>query len=221
MVETWEPRFTFHGFRSRGTGSVTARSSWPRTASRASWCTPTRRRRVRSSVPTRCVNQLQHNIQWGQRGNFLEVPTDCPQRDERLGWTGDAQVFIRTAAFNMRTWPRFSPNGRTTSTTRPGQGRVTIPSVVPSILDTRRRSGLGGRRGHLPLDGPPLLRRHAATGKPITARSCVSSQYLADDRPRRGHPLLRRRRRTGRGLRRLAGAATAAGRTEGGTPKDI
>ena len=47
------------------------------------------------------MNQLQHNIRWGQKGNFLDVPTDCPQRDERLGWTGDAQVFSRTAAFNM------------------------------------------------------------------------------------------------------------------------
>ena len=47
------------------------------------------------------LNQLQHNITWGQKSNFLEVPTDCPQRDERLGWTGDAQVFVRTAAFNM------------------------------------------------------------------------------------------------------------------------
>ena len=47
------------------------------------------------------LNQLQHNIVWGQKGNFLDVPTDCPQRDERLGWTGDAQVFIRTSAFNM------------------------------------------------------------------------------------------------------------------------
>ena len=47
------------------------------------------------------VNQLQENIQWGQRGNFLDVPTDCPQRDERLGWTGDAQAFFSTAGFNM------------------------------------------------------------------------------------------------------------------------
>lgn len=46
------------------------------------------------------INQLQHNIQWGQKGNFLDVPTDCPQRDERLGWTGDAQAFFNTAAFN-------------------------------------------------------------------------------------------------------------------------
>ena len=47
------------------------------------------------------INQLQHNIQWGQKGNFVDIPTDCPQRDERLGWTGDAQVFSRTATFNM------------------------------------------------------------------------------------------------------------------------
>jgi alpha-L-rhamnosidase len=47
------------------------------------------------------VNRLQKNIEWGQRSNFLTVPTDCPQRDERLGWLGDAQVFIRTASFNM------------------------------------------------------------------------------------------------------------------------
>ncbi len=47
------------------------------------------------------INQLQHNIQWGQKGNFVDIPTDCPQRDERLGWTGDAQVFTRTATFNL------------------------------------------------------------------------------------------------------------------------
>jgi alpha-L-rhamnosidase len=53
------------------------------------------------------LNQLQSNIVWGQRGNYFEVPTDCPQRDERLGWTGDAQVFVRTATFNMNVAPFF------------------------------------------------------------------------------------------------------------------
>jgi alpha-L-rhamnosidase len=51
------------------------------------------------SDPT--VNQLQSNILWSQRGNFISIPTDCPQRDERLGWMGDAQIFVRTASFNM------------------------------------------------------------------------------------------------------------------------
>lgn len=47
------------------------------------------------------VNRVYQNVVWGQRGNFLSVPTDCPQRDERLGWTGDAQIFCGTAMFNM------------------------------------------------------------------------------------------------------------------------
>ncbi len=46
------------------------------------------------------INQLYHNILWGQKSNYLDIPTDCPQRDERLGWTGDAQIFFRAAAFN-------------------------------------------------------------------------------------------------------------------------
>ncbi len=47
------------------------------------------------------VNQLFKNALWGQKGNFLDIPTDCPQRDERLGWTGDIQIFSATACFNM------------------------------------------------------------------------------------------------------------------------
>ena len=54
------------------------------------------------------INKLYSNIVWGQRGNFLSVPTDCPQRDERLGWTGDAQVFARTATYNMNVDPFYS-----------------------------------------------------------------------------------------------------------------
>ena len=52
------------------------------------------------------VNRLFLNALWGQRGNFLDVPTDCPQRDERMGWTGDAEVFCPTASFNLYT-PAF------------------------------------------------------------------------------------------------------------------
>lgn len=49
------------------------------------------------------INQLQHNIEWGQRSNFFDIPTDCPQRDERLGWTGDACVFCATGSYNFNT----------------------------------------------------------------------------------------------------------------------
>jgi alpha-L-rhamnosidase len=97
--EVYEPRFTFHGFRYvEVTGypgeppldAITGRvvhSATPPTGS------------FECSSPM--VNKLQSNIVWGQRGNFLSIPTDCPQRDERLGWMGDAQIFVRTASFNM------------------------------------------------------------------------------------------------------------------------
>lgn len=87
------------------------------------------------------LNQLQRNIQWGQKGNFLDVPTDCPQRDERLGWTGDAQAFFRTAAYNMNVNNFFSkwlkdlvadqlPNG-------------SVPFVVPNVLGENSAGSAG------------------------------------------------------------------------------
>ena len=96
--EVWEPSFTFHGFRYveltglkskpdlNAVTGVVITSAAPETGT------------FTCSSPL--VNQLQHNILWGQHGNYLEVPTDCPQRDERLGWMGDAQIFVRTACFN-------------------------------------------------------------------------------------------------------------------------
>ncbi len=77
------------------------------------------------------VNQLQHNIQWGQHGNFLDVPTDCPQRDERLGWTGDAQVFSRTATFNMNVNNFFS---KWLKDVAADQQNGVVPFVIPNVL---------------------------------------------------------------------------------------
>jgi alpha-L-rhamnosidase len=78
------------------------------------------------------VNQLQHNIQWGQRGNFLDVPTDCPQRDERLGWTGDAQAFARTASFNFDVENFFAKWLKDLAADQQSDGRV--PFVIPNVL---------------------------------------------------------------------------------------
>ena len=78
------------------------------------------------------LNQLQHNIQWGQRGNFLDVPTDCPQRDERLGWTGDAQAFSRTAAFNFGVNNFFAKWLRDVEADQQPNGSV--PFVIPNVL---------------------------------------------------------------------------------------
>lgn len=59
------------------------------------------------STDNQKVNKLIENIKWSQKGNFVDIPTDCPQRDERLGWTGDAQVFFKTSAYNMEVYPFF------------------------------------------------------------------------------------------------------------------
>jgi alpha-L-rhamnosidase len=87
------------------------------------------------------INQLQHNILWGQKGNFIDVPTDCPQRDERLGWTGDAQIFARTACFNMNTAPFFSKWLKDLSYNQMADGAV--PFVVPDILKGTFTDGMG------------------------------------------------------------------------------
>jgi alpha-L-rhamnosidase len=78
------------------------------------------------------VNKLQHNIQFGQKGNFLDVPTDCPQRDERLGWTGDAQVFSRTASFNMNVHNFFAKWLKDVAADQLENGSV--PHVIPNVL---------------------------------------------------------------------------------------
>ncbi len=84
------------------------------------------------------INQLQHNILWGQKGNFVDVPTDCPQRDERLGWTGDAQAFIRTACFNMDVAAFFTKwLADLRADTRPDGA---VPFVVPDVM-TREDGG--------------------------------------------------------------------------------
>ena len=86
------------------------------------------------------LNQLQHNIRWGQKGNFLDVPTDCPQRDERMGWTGDAQAFCRTATFNMQVAPFFTKWLGDLAADQYANG--SIPFVIPDVL-TNGDSGAG------------------------------------------------------------------------------
>lgn len=94
---TWEPRFTLHGFRyaeisgwpgELTTDQVTARV-YHTAMQRTGW--------FECSDPM--VNRLHENVVWSMRGNFVDIPTDCPQRDERLGWTGDIQVFAPTASY--------------------------------------------------------------------------------------------------------------------------
>ncbi|SFD80829.1 alpha-L-rhamnosidase [Paenibacillus catalpae] len=131
--EEYEPHFSFQGFR------YVKVEGWPEQAplNLDTFTGHVIHTDMEPSGTFECsnplLNKLQQNIIWGQRGNFLDVPTDCPQRDERLGWTGDAQVFIRTAAFNYDVAPFFAKWLRDLKADQRNDGGV--PFVVPHVLD--------------------------------------------------------------------------------------
>lgn len=125
-----EPRFTFHGFRYAEIQGVSAAEA---ARSEAVVFGSDLRATGWFECSDPLLNQLHSNIRWGMRGNFLEVPTDCPQRDERLGWTGDIQVFAPTAAFLMDTAGFLNSWLRDLAIDQLPDG--TVPNVVPNVLD--------------------------------------------------------------------------------------
>ncbi|MBC7960764.1 MAG: family 78 glycoside hydrolase catalytic domain [Vallitaleaceae bacterium] len=128
--ETFEPHFTFQGFRYvhvevypgdlllPNFEAVVIHSDMQETG--------------QFSCSNEQVNQLVKNINWGLKGNFVDLPTDCPQRDERLGWTGDAQVFIRTASLLRDTQMFYTKWLRDLSSEQFDNGG--IPYVIPDVL---------------------------------------------------------------------------------------
>lgn len=139
--EVFEPHFTSHGFRYIEITGLDA---------------PLKKEDVQvlvlNSLPAEqtagyetsdsLINRLYSNICWGQRGNFLSVPTDCPQRDERLGWTGDAQIFTRTATYNRMTAPFYT---RWLYTLRDDQKEDgNMPHFAPNIVNISDGSDFGG-----------------------------------------------------------------------------
>jgi alpha-L-rhamnosidase len=129
--EVWEPRFTFHGFR------YVEVSGWPgefdpaALTARVYHTDMVRTGWFECSDPR--VNQLHSNVVWSMRGNFLDVPTDCPQRDERFGWTGDIQVFAPTASFLFDCAGMLSSWLRDVEAEQLPDGNV--PFVVPAVPD--------------------------------------------------------------------------------------
>lgn len=104
--ETLHPYFTFHGFRYV---EVTGLDAPPRLGDVTGIVVHSAMERTGDfACSSPLVNQLYHNVVWSQRGNYLEVPTDCPQRDERAGWTGDAEFFIRTGTYNYNVAAFFT-----------------------------------------------------------------------------------------------------------------
>ena len=136
--EAFEPHFTFYGFRYIKIEGVNEIKPENFTAvALYSDMKPTGTFISSNAL----INQLQHNIQWGQKGNFLDVPTDCPQRDERLGWTGDAQAFSRTAAFNFGVNNFFAKWLRDVEADQRPSGKV--PHVIPNVLQQEAGASAG------------------------------------------------------------------------------
>ncbi|MGW3567521.1 glycoside hydrolase family 78 protein [Streptomyces sp. NPDC000941] len=130
-TEIYEPRFTFHGFRyAEVTGAPDDFD--PATAVTAVVLHFDLTRTGHFSCSDELVNRLHENVVWGMRGNFLDVPTDCPQRDERLGWTGDIQVFSPTASF-LYDSAGFVGSWLADLAAEQGENGV-VPFVVPKVV---------------------------------------------------------------------------------------
>ncbi|MDD4604559.1 MAG: family 78 glycoside hydrolase catalytic domain [Bacteroidales bacterium] len=138
-IETFEPHFTFHGFRYIKIDGLQGEINPDDFTAVALYSDmkPTGTFTSSNSL----INQLQHNIQWGQKGNFVDVPTDCPQRDERLGWAGDAQAFSRTATFNMDVHNFFVKWLKDLALDQLPNGSV--PHVIPNVLGPKSAGSTG------------------------------------------------------------------------------
>jgi len=141
--EVYQPHFTFQGFR------YVAVSGWPGEVKAENFTGivvhSEMRRTGHFESSSRMLDQLEHNIIWGQKGNFVDVPTDCPQRDERLGWTGDAQVFAPTASFNFDTDAFYTKWLRDVALDQQDDGAV--PFVIPNALTHDTRKGASASAG--------------------------------------------------------------------------
>ena len=132
--DVFKPSFSFQGFR------YVRLSEFPtETVDLDAFCAIVVHSDMKRTGYFRCgnekINQLYHNVIWGQKGNYLDTPTDCPQRDERLGWTGDAQIFARTAAINFNVKKFFTKwLGEMAIEQRPNGG---IPEFIPRCKKNR------------------------------------------------------------------------------------
>lgn len=128
--ETYHPHFSFQGFR------YIALDAYPGSVDLNNFTALVIHSKMEKTGTFSCsnplLNQLQHNIRWGLKGNFLDVPTDCPQRDERLGWTGDAQIFVSTACFLKNAHAFFGKWLRDLEADQRDDGAVS--NVVPNII---------------------------------------------------------------------------------------
>ena len=127
---TYKPSFTFMGFRYAKIAAFPGEAKEENFTAYAVHSKMERTGYVESS--NKDLNQLASNVLWGMKSNFVDVPTDCPQRDERLGWTGDAQIFCRTACFLQNTYTFYRKWLKDVEADQTPEGGVA--HVVPDII---------------------------------------------------------------------------------------
>jgi len=137
--EILEPSFTFHGFQHV---EISGLKNTPKLTDVTGIVVHSPMRRTGSFESSHVLlNKLYSNIIWGQKGNFVEVPTDCPQRDERMGWTGDTQFFAPTAVYNFDVAAFYN---RWLESCEDGQmADGTVPNVIPDIMGGGGATGWG------------------------------------------------------------------------------
>ncbi|KAA5824868.1 Bacterial alpha-L-rhamnosidase [Algibacter amylolyticus] len=152
-VIEYVPKFTFHGFQ------FLELSGYDKNAKpEAFWVQGIAQHSNFEKIGTftsshHKLNQLQSNITWGLRDNFFDVPTDCPQRDERLGWTGDAQVIAPTALFNYDTHAFWAAWLQSMRETQSEHNNGLIPFIIPDVLQNNNASsGWGDASVIIPWD---------------------------------------------------------------------
>jgi alpha-L-rhamnosidase len=130
----WEPKFTFHGFRYVQVENWPSNHGEPLLGDIEAVVIHTDMKQIGwFECSDTMVNKLHENIRWGMRGNFVSIPTDCPQRDERLGWTGDIQVFSPTASFLYNTSGMLSGWLKDLAVEQIKDFNGVVPLVVPII----------------------------------------------------------------------------------------
>ena len=236
-IESWEPLFTFHGFRyveiSGLPAVLEAGELPPLEFVRGVVLGSDMERRGDFECSDSLINQLQRNIDWGWRGNSVDVPTDCPQRDERLGWTGDAQAFCETANWNRDArgfWAEWARQVRDAQTPSGG-----IPPVVPDtalIATPSINAATGEVIAPESADGGPAWADAVLICPWTTYRATGDKQLLVENYDVFERYVAFQTNTSRDGLRCYDGcgyfqgfgdwlALDGSGQTEGGTPKEL
>ncbi|KAL3443910.1 bacterial alpha-L-rhamnosidase-domain-containing protein [Aspergillus insuetus] len=183
-LQNWAPAFTFHGFRYVQVDGWPGGQPSPDDFVALVMHTDVPRRGW-FACSNRHVNRLHENIVWGMRGNFVSVPTDCPQRDERLGWTGDLQVFANTAAYLYNTTSMLSEWLQDLSAEHMEDHRQGIPPLtVPDVLQKAGGSFPQAVWGDAVIVVPNVLHLYSADTTILQRQYKSMTMWLAQGIPR-------------------------------------